>query len=120
MLPNQIPSQGHWPTLTPREYSIVECLTRGCSNKEIAAALRLSEPMVKSALRIIYAKLGVADRLQAALRALDLGVSGRRIERATCSSRKTVRISRDDACDETCRPRLGQPVKRCELDDVTR
>jgi DNA-binding NarL/FixJ family response regulator len=51
-------------TLTPRERDIVEVLTTGCSNREIAQRLGLREQTVKNQLTCIYEKFGVTSRLK--------------------------------------------------------
>jgi DNA-binding NarL/FixJ family response regulator len=61
-------------SLTPRERAVLELIGRGRSNKEIAAALRLSEGTVKGYASLIFDKLGVADRTQAALYAVRNGL----------------------------------------------
>lgn len=60
--------------LSPREYDILRWIARGLSNKEIAAATDLTEQTVKSYVREILSKLGVADRTQAALLAVRYGM----------------------------------------------
>ena len=55
----------HGPaTLTEREREIAELVAHGHTNKQIAAALFLSEKTVRNALTRIYAKLGVRSRTQ--------------------------------------------------------
>jgi DNA-binding NarL/FixJ family response regulator len=61
--------------LTQREHDVLRQLVQGQSNKEIAAALHLTELTVKGYVREILSKLGVADRTQAALLAVRYGVS---------------------------------------------
>lgn len=61
--------------LTEREMSVLKLLAHGQSNKEIAAALHLTEGTVKGYVSAILAKLGVADRTQAALYAVKHGLS---------------------------------------------
>jgi len=61
--------------LTGREMDVLRCLSRGTSNKEIAAELFISEKTVKTHVSSILAKLGLADRTQAALYAVRKGVS---------------------------------------------
>ncbi len=55
-------------TLTEREEKILELLAEGLSNAQIGARLHLSENTVKFHLRNIYAKLGVSNRTEAALK----------------------------------------------------
>jgi len=61
--------------LTPREKEILSILTTGCTNKEIAKALFISETTVKSHLNSIFRKLNVTRRLQAILQAINRGLS---------------------------------------------
>jgi two-component system nitrate/nitrite response regulator NarL len=63
--------QRHSP-LTAREIEIVRGVARAESNKQIAAALGISEQTVKNRLRIIYEKLGVTNRVELALKAGEL------------------------------------------------
>lgn len=67
-------ADGWRDVLAPREREIVRLLVRGCSNREIAASLHLSEATVKVHLGRVMEKWMVRDRLQVALRAL--GVDG--------------------------------------------
>src|SRR6201987_3538243 len=55
------------PRLSPKELAIINCITQGKRNKEIAYQLGTSEQVIKNYLRKIYDKLGVSDRLQRAL-----------------------------------------------------
>lgn len=52
--------------LTDRETSILALVAKGATNKEIAIKLFMSESTVKSRLRIIFNKINVQDRTQAA------------------------------------------------------
>jgi DNA-binding NarL/FixJ family response regulator len=52
--------------LTERESSILGLVAKGATNKEIAIKLFMSESTVKSRLRIIFNKIDVHDRTQAA------------------------------------------------------
>jgi DNA-binding NarL/FixJ family response regulator len=56
--------------LTEREVGILRLLAEGRSNKEIAAALHLTEGTIKGYVSTIFDKLGVEDRTQAALYAV--------------------------------------------------
>ncbi len=60
--------------LSDREREVMRLLARGASNKDIALALFLAEGTVKNHITNIFAKLGVSDRTQAALKARDLGL----------------------------------------------
>jgi DNA-binding NarL/FixJ family response regulator len=65
----------HKMVLTAREKEILSILTTGCTNKEIAQALFISEKTVKSHLNSIFRKLNVTRRLQAILQAINRGLS---------------------------------------------
>ena len=60
--------------LTPREREVLALLGRGMANKVIARELGLAEKTVKAHVSSILAKLGVADRTQAALYAVREGL----------------------------------------------
>jgi len=60
--------------LSPRELEVVALLARGCTNREIAEALIVTSSTVKIHVEHILAKLGVSDRTQAAVRAIELGL----------------------------------------------
>ena len=57
--------------VTPRERQIVELLSAGASNKDIAKRLDVTERTVKAHLTAIFRKLGISGRLQLALFALE-------------------------------------------------
>ena len=56
--------------LTPREQEVLHILAKGCTNKEIAQDLFISEQTVKSHLNRIFKKLDVSRRLEAILYAI--------------------------------------------------
>lgn len=60
--------------LTRRETQLLQLVASGLSNKEIAEALCLAESTVKNRLSLLFDKLGVKDRTQAAIFALANGV----------------------------------------------
>jgi DNA-binding NarL/FixJ family response regulator len=60
--------------LSPRETEVLQLLTKGRSNKEIAASLFLSEDTVKAHLKTLFAKLKVQDRTEAAISAIRHGI----------------------------------------------
>jgi DNA-binding NarL/FixJ family response regulator len=65
-------------SLTPREVEVLKLLSQGQTNPQIAQNLLFSVSTVKAQVRSILAKLGVSDRTQAAVRAIEfrLTVSG--------------------------------------------
>ncbi len=63
--------------LTRREREVLELIALGHSNKRIALELGVAEKTVKTHVGHLLAKLGVADRTQAALLAVESGL-GRR------------------------------------------
>lgn len=60
--------------LTPRELEVLRLLAQGRTNREIAERLVISAGTVKVHVEHIIAKLGVSDRTQAAVRAIELGL----------------------------------------------
>ena len=64
------------PSLTDREREVLVELAAGRSNREIARTVHLSEGTVKNHVTRIFEKLEVRDRVQAALRARELGLVG--------------------------------------------
>jgi DNA-binding NarL/FixJ family response regulator len=59
--------------LSPREMEILQYVTQGLSNKEIAQTLQISHQTVKNHMTSILRKLAVDDRTQAAVFALRRG-----------------------------------------------
>ncbi|MBI9050719.1 MAG: response regulator transcription factor [Anaerolineaceae bacterium] len=68
------PNEHYTPTLTRREYNILELLAKGLSNKEMAATLTISERTVSGHVANILTKLNLENRTQAALYAQKLGI----------------------------------------------
>jgi len=59
--------------LTPREREVLGLLTTGQTNQQIAQTLTISKGTAKVHVERIIRKLGVSDRTQAAVRAIELG-----------------------------------------------
>jgi DNA-binding NarL/FixJ family response regulator len=59
--------------LTGRETEVLRLMAGGYSNREIAAALDVSEGTIKNHVSSVLSKLGVRDRTRAVLKALDAG-----------------------------------------------
>ena len=64
--------------LTPRELEVIAELARGRANKAIAFELGVSERTVKTHVSNILGKLGLSDRTQAAVYAVEHGLVGRK------------------------------------------
>jgi len=60
--------------LTEREMSVLEYLTLGMKNEEISDRLHISVHTTKAHLEAIYEKLGVVNRVQAAIKAVKMGL----------------------------------------------
>ncbi|RZL93381.1 MAG: response regulator transcription factor [Variovorax sp.] len=59
--------------LSPKELQVLRLVASGRSNTEIASLLGNSEGVIKNHCSAIFSKMGVRDRTQAVLRAIDLG-----------------------------------------------
>ncbi len=57
------PASG-WGSLTPMELDVVRLVAEGLGNKEVGARLFISPRTVQSHLTHVYAKLGIASRVQ--------------------------------------------------------
>ncbi|GAA2498438.1 response regulator [Winogradskya humida] len=73
------PAPGREP-LSQRELEVLGLIARGCSNREAATRLFISEATVKTHLLHAYAKLGVRDRAAAVATAFERGLLGTRRE----------------------------------------
>jgi DNA-binding NarL/FixJ family response regulator len=65
--------------LSDRELEVLALIARGCSNREAAARLYISEATVKTHLLHLYAKLGVSDRAAAVAVGYDRGLLPRSV-----------------------------------------
>lgn len=65
--------QAPFSELTPRESEILELVARGCSNTQIAEQLVLSPKTVRNHVSNVFAKLQVADRAAAIIKAREAG-----------------------------------------------
>ena len=64
-------------SLTPRETEMLQLMTRGMDNREIAATLSVAYPTVRSHVRKVLQKLGARSRLEAVVKAaLDTELGG--------------------------------------------
>ena len=63
-----------FPQLTEREHEILDLLAQGQPNASIAARLSISDKTVRNHVSNIFAKLAVADRAQAVVRAREAGL----------------------------------------------
>jgi DNA-binding NarL/FixJ family response regulator len=81
--PDGGPSTGVYPgsaaaalphPLTPREEEVLRLMATGRTNRQLAGDLHLSLSTVKRHMERIISKLGVSDRTQAAVRAIELGL----------------------------------------------
>jgi two-component system NarL family response regulator len=62
------------PCLSPREMDVLRLACRGRSNKEMAAAMFISEETVKSHMKSLFTKLNVHDRTEAVAVAFQRGL----------------------------------------------
>jgi len=67
-------SAATFPQLSDREREVLDLLAQGDSNGRIATRLTISEKTVRNHVSNIFAKLAVADRAQAIIRAREAGL----------------------------------------------
>jgi DNA-binding NarL/FixJ family response regulator len=67
---------GNASRLSPRELAILRLIAAGAGNREIAARLTLSTQTIKNYLSVIYEKLGVSNRANAVMAAIEKGLLG--------------------------------------------
>ena len=75
--------------LTRRETEILRLMAQGRTNREIAGRLIVAVGTVKIHVEYILAKLGAADRTQAAVRAVEMGLI--RADEDDCSDTSAAR-----------------------------
>jgi DNA-binding NarL/FixJ family response regulator len=73
-LTKRLKEYGHQPALTMRQLEVLELLAKGLSNKEIASVLGFTEDGTKEHLKAVFAKLGVNDRVEAVVTAIQRGL----------------------------------------------
>jgi DNA-binding NarL/FixJ family response regulator len=61
--------------LTNREVEVLRLVAQGRSNREIATELFIAEKTARNHVEHVYAKLGVNNRTQASLAAIDRGLA---------------------------------------------
>ncbi len=66
--------EGLLATLSPRELQVLQLLSHGLTNKEIAQQMHYSVGTVKNVVQRVIEKLGVSDRTQAAVYAARAGL----------------------------------------------
>jgi DNA-binding NarL/FixJ family response regulator len=79
----QVRGQGRAPapeSLSARELDVLALIARGCSNRDAAVRLFISEATVKTHLLHIYAKLGVKDRAAAVATGFERGLLPRAVD----------------------------------------
>ena len=75
MNPSYIPSDDRQDfTLTSRERDVIALVTAGYTDKDLAQTLGISENTAKYHLSNVFYKLGVCDRLELVLYALEQGL----------------------------------------------
>jgi DNA-binding NarL/FixJ family response regulator len=73
--------------ITPREAEVLRLLAQGRTNPQIAENLAVSRGTIKIHVQNIISKLGVSDRTQAAVRAIELGLATSGLEEEENSQR---------------------------------
>ena len=59
------------PELTDRETEVLDLIVEGLTNKEISSRLYISESTVENHIHHIYIKLGISNRIQAVVYAIE-------------------------------------------------
>jgi DNA-binding NarL/FixJ family response regulator len=71
----ELADQAKLDALTPREREVLECIARGMSNREIAAALVVEESTIRTHVKRVLTKLELRDRVQAVIFAYETGLN---------------------------------------------
>jgi two-component system NarL family response regulator len=71
---NIVPEKLNRAALSPRELDILRLIVKGLSNQEISEALNITRGTVKWHVNIILRRLGVSDRTQAVVVAVQRGI----------------------------------------------
>ena len=103
--------------LTPREREVLGLVGEGLSNPEIAARLHLVEGTVKAYVSAVLDRLGVKNRVQAAIVAYEAGLCAARD--AACPDAQR-RCDAGRRCAGACGCRTGSPRSREPPDDARR
>ena len=72
--PGDLEQSAPFEALTPRELEVLQCMSTGARNREIAEELVIAERTVKIHVANVIAKLGATNRTEAVVTALDLGI----------------------------------------------
>ena len=70
----RLEARAPYSELSPREHEVLALIAQGRNNKEIASALGITEGTVKCHVTMILNRLGVSDRTQAVVVALQRGI----------------------------------------------
>lgn len=65
-----------WESLTPAELKVVQQVSEGLTNKDVASALHLSRFTVETHLKHVFAKLGLSSRAALAAHAVRRDIHG--------------------------------------------
>ena len=87
--------------LTARETEILRLIAAGKANKEIATALTIGEKTVKTHVSNVLAKLGVQSRTQAAIFAIQAGITSGKPQGGRQTIRQTPAGTRQERRDAT-------------------
>ena len=103
--------------LRESEWKIIECVGRGMSNKEIAQRLHLSEGTIRNSLSVILSKLGLKNRTQLGIWAVQTDTAGsvRTVYTASADSTDDAEQTGRSVNIQTAEQILARPVFYCFL-----